>query len=262
MSQPRTTSLTRQKLLNPNRFVRLVLALVVLSPTAVALSDKGVPPRISETQVTLQVQAIKGQGTVIAVADEVLTVVTAAHFLSRDDVGKTAAVHPRTANELKGQVLAVVTNPDFPANRSGKPRTTPAQEAVGIDTEIVRIKVDVQSEEARRVFANIRPAELAPRPIPGGRDQIVRVYIVDQFGEEHVVRAGNHLNPKCLAWGRSYEPKPGDSGAGVFIMRRTADGEASPLLIANVSQVDSRGGIASLVHRDARWIASAVDAPP
>jgi hypothetical protein len=34
------------------------------------------------------------------------------------------------------------------------------------------------------------------------------------------------------------------------------------MLIANVSQVDSRGGIASLVHRDARWISGAIAARP
>jgi hypothetical protein len=253
-------SLTRTRLLN--RSVRLLLTLLLLSQRAVALSDKGEPPRIAETQVTLQAKAVKGRGTVVAVADEVLTVVTAAHFLAHSDVGQTIVVQQRPDRELKGQVLAVVTNPGFPENRQGKPQNTPAQEAVGVDTEIIRIKVDVQGADAQRVFGSIRPADLAPRPVPGGRDQILRVHIVDQFGEEHVVRAGNHLNPKCLAWGRSYEPKPGDSGAGVFVMRRTAAGGSSPMLIANVSQVDSRGGIASLVHRDARWISSAIVAQP
>ena len=51
--------------------------------------------------------------------------------------------------------------------------------------------------------------------------QILSVHIVDQYDQEHVVRAGNHLNPRCLAWGKqNYDTQRGDSGSGVFLFAR------------------------------------------
>src|SRR5262249_22640057 len=158
---------------------------------------------------------------------------------------------------------AVVPNPEFPRSRSGKPYETPAREAVGVDTAIASIAVDVHGGGAPRIFLAIRPAELAPHPVPGSAAQVLTAHIVDPDGREHVVRAGNHLNPKCLAWGRrQYGTRRGDSGAGVFIVRRTPEGRPWPVLIGSVSQVDGRGGIASLAHRDLPWLARAIGGRP
>lgn len=216
------------------------------------------PPRILETQLTLRLGPVQGRGTVIAVADDTLTVITAAHFVSVDAAGKTVLVR-RNEGDLIGRVMAATPNPNFHMDRSGKPSEDPARGTVGVDTAVVIIKVDLRGEGGYRVFRTIKPADMTPHPIPGGPNQILIVHIVDQFGEEHVVRAGNHLNSKCLAWGRrGYDTRPGDSGAGVFVIRNRADGEPRLTLIGTVSQSDGRGGIASLAHRNDPWIERAV----
>src|SRR4051812_10383649 len=167
----------------------------------------------------------------IAVDERSLTVLTAAHFLSAADVGRAVLIR-RPEGELKGHLSALTPNPGFPSSRTGKPYETPAGDAVGVDTAIASIRVDPPDEPGRRVLGAIRPAELAPRPIPGGMRQVIVVHVVDQSGEEHVVRAGNHLNPRCLAWGRrGYDTRLGDSGAGVFVMLTSAGGGSRPVLI-------------------------------
>jgi hypothetical protein len=56
------------------------------------------------------------------------------------------------------------------------------------------------------------------------------------------------LNPKWLAWGRAYRPRPGDSGAGVFLLDQ-ASAQPRPVLIGNVVASDDAGGIAALFSR-------------
>jgi hypothetical protein len=244
------------------RLVRFLLAVAVPSAGAAGTPGTAVPPRIAETQVTLRLGPLQGRGTVIAVAGPILTILTSAHFLGRADIGKSILVE-RPEGALEGHLGAITPNPDFPRSRSGKPYETPAREAVGVDTAIASIAIDLQGGAAQRVFGAIRPAELAPRPVPGSPGQVLTVHIVDQDGREHVVRAGNHLNPKCLAWGRrNYDTRRGDSGAGVFLVRTTPEGQAWPVLIGSVSQVDERGGIASLAHRNLPWIARAIGHGP
>jgi hypothetical protein len=86
---------------------------------------------------------------------------------------------------------------------------------------------------------------------------------MDQFGKEHVLRAGNHRNPRSLVWGRqNYDTQRGDSGAGVFFVGKTADGADRPILIGNVSQTDDRGGIASLAYGSERWVRTALTGAP
>src|SRR5207244_3931469 len=101
-----------------------------------------------------------------------LTVVSAAHFLAAADVGKPVVLQ-RPEGDLNGHLSAVTPNPDFPRSRSGKPYETPAREAIGVDTAIASIRVDLHDHDRRRVFATIRSAELAPRPIPGGTRQVL-----------------------------------------------------------------------------------------
>jgi hypothetical protein len=215
-------------------------------------------PAIVATQVTLQVGPVRGRATVIAVADNSMTVLTAAHFLSDESVGNIILIHQHDCN-LSGQVMAVARNPSYHPIRSRNPRVTAVSGTLGVDNEIATIKVELHGESDDRSFQKIKAAELTTQPVPGGGVQIVSVHIIDQLGTEHVVRAGNHLNPKCLAWGRkSYDVQKGDSGAGVFIMRSSKGGGLRPILIGNVAQTDDRGGIASLAHRSDAWIETAL----
>jgi hypothetical protein len=243
-------------------------AIIFASLTSLALARPGVaarPPErlpfdISATQLTLRLGPIQGRATVIGVTGDTLTVLTAAHFLTGDNAAGKTVVIRRPGGDLCGRVVAVSANPHFKAGRSDKQRDSPALGTIGVDTSIAFIKVTPLDEDDRRIFDAIKPAELTRHPVPVGRDQIVSVHIVDQFDEEHVVRAGNHLNPKCLAWGRGgYDTRPGDSGSGVFIVRRTPEGAPQVLLIGTVSQTDDRGGIASLAYRDDPWVQKAIE---
>ena len=234
-----------------------VLLMALVSAGFAAEPAKPGPPRIVETQLTLRLNPMQGRATVIEVEDHTLVIVTAAHFLAADDVGKPIQIH-HEAN-LTGRLVAVARNPGFRPIRS---RTTDEESAfgtLGVDTAIAVITLELKSEAERRVFEKIRPAEMTLAPVPSAPNQLLTVNIVDQFGEEHAVRAGNHLNPKCLAWGRrNYDTQRGDSGAGVFLMRKTPEGETTPVLIGNVSQTDDRGGIASLSSRGEPWVSQAL----
>jgi hypothetical protein len=250
---------------NSNRFVvitRMVQSRIVWFLLALVSAQDGhadraparVAPPITETQLTLQVPPYRGQATVIAISGESLTVLTAAHFLGEDAVGKAIRI-PRKEGTLAGRVAAVARNPKFHPIRSRNPQDASAYGTLGVDSAIVTMKLDLNGERDRRSFAKIRPADLTREPISSGAVVIVPVHIVDQTGKEHVVRAGNHLNPKCLAWGRrNYDVQRGDSGAGVFLARKTSDGDSQLVLIGNVSQTDDRGGIASLASRTDAWI--------
>jgi hypothetical protein len=243
-------------------FLGLLLAASVLAAAGAEPPDARGPSSIQPTQLTLRLDPMQGRATVIGISEETLTIMTAAHFLAPEDVGRTILI--RGVGSLRGELLAVTRNPGFQVQRS---RTSPEPSAfgtLGVDTAIAVIKVQLRRESERRAFAQIRSAELTSEPIPGRAREILTVNIVDQSGREHVVRAGNHLNPKCLAWGRQgYDTQRGDSGAGVFYLRKTPDGESRPILIGNVAQTDDRGGLATLVSRGEGWvrIASAGPAP-
>jgi hypothetical protein len=212
------------------------------------------PPAIAETQLTLRLDPKQGRATVIAIGEETLTVLTAAHFLAPEDEGRTIRIEKSVW--LPGRLLGVTQNPGFRSRQMNEP--SPSQ-VVGVDSAIATIKVELPSERARRAFGTIRAVALVRDPILRSSGQIIPVHIVDQFGKEHVLRAGNHQNPRTLVWGRqNYDTQRGDSGAGVFFVRKTADGTDIPLLIGNVSQTDARGGIASLAYGSERWVQSAL----
>jgi hypothetical protein len=215
--------------------------------------------RIEETQLTLRLDSVQGRATVIAVNDETLTVMTAAHFFPEEDVvGKTIQMKNETT--LNGRITAVARNPVFRPIRSRVNNERLAFGTQGVDTAIATVQVDLRDPKDRDGFGKIRPADLTSRFVPGSDDQILTIHIVDQAGVEHVVRAGNHTNPRCLAWGRnSYDTQRGDSGAGVFLVGKSPEGEPRLLLIGNVSQTDPRGGIASLAARGEPWITKALE---
>jgi hypothetical protein len=243
--------------------VGLLIGVVGVVAHAADPPPADVPSPIAETQVTLRLNPILGRATVIAIADSTLTIVTAAHVLSSEAVGRTILIQQPPQGRLAGRVVAVARNPGFHPVRSRNPREPSVDGTLGVDTAIVDIAVEQRDESDRRAFARIKVAGLTAQALPGRPDQIFPVRIVDQFGEEHSVRVGNHLNPKCLAWGRrSYDTKPGDSGAGVFIVRKTPGGDSVPILIGVVSQTDERGAFASLVHRDEPWLVGVLARTP
>jgi hypothetical protein len=236
------------------------------SPTTSTSPPEPAPAAVSapivETQLTLRLNPVQGRATVIAIDDATLTLVTAAHVLSSEAVGRTILLQ-RQEGRLSGRVVTVARNPLFHPPRARNPHELSADGTLGVDTAVVEIAVGLHDDADRRVFGRIKAADMTPQAVPGRPDQILPVRIVDQLGEEHVVRAGNHLNPKSLAWGRrGFDTRPGDSGAGVFLVRKSPAGESLPVLIGVVSQTDDRGGIASLVHRDEPWIDGALVPPP
>jgi hypothetical protein len=213
---------------------------------------------ISDTQLTLQINPVQGRATVIGIDGERLTLVTAAHVLGREDLGRIVSLR-HGDHSLRGRVEDVSRNPGFHPIRSRTNRERSADGTLGVDTAMVVVDVDLRDEAGRRDFGQIKAADLSAQPIPGNSGQVVPVHIVDQSGEEHVIRVGNHLNPKSLAWGRrSYDTQRGDSGAGVFVVGKTPAGGPWPILIGVVSQTDERGAIASLVHRKEPWIEEAL----
>jgi hypothetical protein len=224
---------------------------------ALAADPPEPPPALAETQLTLRLDPLQGRATVIAKTDETLTVLTAAHFLAPGDVGRTIAIAKSVW--LRGRLLAVARNPGFRPLRSRETNEPSPLLTMGVDSAIATIKVELRSPAARRAFATIQAVELQRDPILSSSGQIIPVHIVDQFGKEHVLRAGNHKNPRSLVWGRQgYDTQRGDSGAGVFVVRKTADGADRPILIGNVSQTDERGGIASLAYGSERWVKDAL----
>jgi hypothetical protein len=227
------------------------------SPPATAPAAVSAP--IVETQLTLRLNPVQGRGTVIAIDDATLTIVTAAHVLSSEAVGRTIHLQQQQGR-LSGRVVTVARNPGFHAPRSRNPHELSGEGTVGVDTAIVAVAVGLHDDA---VFGRIKAADMTPQAVPGRPDQIFPVRIVDQLGDEHVLRAGNHLNPKSLAWGRQgFDTRPGDSGAGVFLVRKSPAGESLPVLIGVVSQTDDRGGFASLVHRDEPWVGGVLVPPP
>jgi hypothetical protein len=244
---------------------KIALSLLLLSVAAAArgfaADQPEKPPAIAATQLTLRLVPLQARATVIAIAEETLTVLTAAHFLGPEDVGRNIQVEK--GGVLRGRLLAVTRNPGFRQLRSRQTDEPSSFGILGVDTAVATISVDLRGQRARRAFSTIRAAELARERILSNSGQVVSVHIVDQFDKEHVVRAGNHLNPRCLAWGRqSYDTQRGDSGAGVFFVRKTSEGEDRPILIGNVSQTDARGGFATLAYGSERWIEKALETPP
>ena len=209
---------------------------------------------IAGSQITLETRQVSFQGTVIDRSDEPprLVVVTAAHGLFPLGEGTPIAVRPVSGGvTLRGAVESAVPNPGYKPVRSRDSRSAQRfQGAIGSDNSVltVRLKLGGDDEE-RRTFRALRTVPVTAQPVPA-RSQVgvLTVHVVDRNGVEHVVKGGNSLNPKWLAWGARYRPRPGDSGAGVFLVADSPESSAGPraVLIGNVVASDDSGGIAAL----------------
>ena len=210
-------------------------------------------PGLRATQVTILVlekggKARKFQATVMARKDDALTVLTAAHCLSAKDANEPALL-VLDGEKIKGRVVSVVRNPAYQPDS--------VREVPGADNAVARLRFKPSSKIQSDAFDLIQPAKgLTTRPYPVPSGQTVFVRMVDQHGIEHAVKAGNYSNPRLLAWGPAYKPYPGDSGSGVFAMSGGPNGqEPRPILIGILVANDDRGGNASLISKEMRWIA-------
>ncbi len=233
-------------------------------------------PGLLATQVTIAIERGRSRrqfrATVMAIRDDTLTILTAAHCLSSaDEAGPALLLHD--GEVVEGTVLAVARNPAYreapgpdaePGGQAPRRRAAPSRELPGPDNAVARIrfKPAAASKPAEAAFRSIRAAEgLAARSYPRPEGQTVSVRLIDGHNVEHAVRAGNYGNPRWLEWGTAYKPIPGDSGGGVFVIHAGADGQARPILIGVIVGSDDRGGGASLVARDYPWIAEALASP-
>ena len=215
---------------------------------------------IRRTQIQIRLADRQFQATVIDRDGDRLTVLTAAHCLGPDSVGAPLRMKRGGDEGLRGEVVAVSRNPAYEPVDAGNGMV---RRVLGIDNAIALIRAKpVGATEANRLL-QIQPAELAPRSALGIGQRVITIHVVDQHGREHAIRAGNHLNPKCLAWGNeSYRPAQGDSGSGVFLLIPGPGDEVRPLLIGNVAISDERGGIAPLINRRDLWVELDLDHDP
>ena len=209
-------------------------------------------PGLKSTQVTVTVDKDGKQrrfrATILAIKDEAVMLLTAAHCMSEAD--KDCAITLYFEGEFaEGNVASVVRNPAY----RGKQNT----EIPGADNAIARLRVKVPTNKsALKAFTSLKPAlGLTARSYPGPDGQTVAVHLIDGHGVEHALKAGNHRNPRYLEWGPAYKPIPGDSGGGVFVLRPIPQGDRQAILIGTIVGQDERGGAASLVSREMRWIA-------
>jgi len=203
--------------------------------------------RSSQVSIAIEKDGKRRQfrATVMARKDDLLTVLTAAHCVEPDDEGGPALLLV-DGEIIEGTVASVVRNPAY---RPNQPREIP-----GPDNAVARLRFKAEPGPAADALGSIRPAlGLANRAYPGPAGQVVAVRMVDGHGVEHAVKAGNHSNPRWLEWGPAYKPIPGDSGGGVFVLAGSP--EPRPILIGIIVGRDDKGGGASLVSRDMRWIA-------
>jgi hypothetical protein len=237
----------------------LVVVILALSRLASGQDKTSAPtpsvretPGLKATQVTIEIakngKSRRFRATVMAKKDETLTILTAAHCMSADDENGPALM-TIDGEVVEGTVVSVVQNPFYRANQS--------REIPGPDNAIARLRFTKPSNKpAADAFETLKPAAaISARSYPGPSGQTISVRMIDARGVEHAVRAGNYNNPRWLEWGPAYKPIPGDSGGGVFVMHAGADGTPRPILIGIIVGVDDRGGGASLVSKEMRWIA-------
>ena len=233
-----------------NRFSLCALCAFVVNPLPLRAADS-TPPDLGSTQVSVSI--VKGstrrqfRATVMAKGEGTLTLLTAAHCVMPADAGGPVLL-TLGAEAIEGKVEEVVRNPAY---RAGPDQ----QEAPGADNAVAVIRIAPGNAPEAEALRAVRAApELTARPVPAPFGQAVAIRAFDAKGREHAVRAGNFSNHRWLEWGPAYRPIPGDSGGGVFVLRRDPEGHPRPVLIGVVVDRSDSGGGASLVSREQPWL--------
>ncbi len=116
----------------------------------------------------------------------------------------------------------------------------------------------LEPEQPPAVWNDLAPASISVDIVPDPDGETLPIVSFDQFEKIHAVRAGNYSNPRWLEWGDTYRPIPGDSGSGVFVLRRHENGSLQPILIGVVTDRSQLGGGGSVISRRHAWIAQAL----
>jgi hypothetical protein len=239
------------------------LILLILAEPARADEPVKPTPGLLATQVTVaferlgpgvRLQRRQFRATVVRKADDLVTILTAAHCLAPADAGSLATL--RVGEEvLDAKIVAVIRNPSYQGEEDDR-------ELPGPDNAVARLKVVKPTNRAGdEAFRALRPAAgLAANAVPRPSGQTLTVRMIDRLGVEHAVRAGNYANPRWLEWGPGYRPMHGDSGAGVFTVVRAKDQTELPVLIGVIVGQSGPGGGASLVSLHQEWLAKALPA--
>ncbi|MFO0907071.1 MAG: hypothetical protein U0794_01675 [Isosphaeraceae bacterium] len=206
---------------------------------------------IARSQVTLETNRVAFQGTVIERTEKPprLRIVTAAHGLFPLGEGTEITVRPTASPVvLRGTVAAAVPNPGYKPVRARDPRAALRfQGAIGSDNSVVTVELTLEADDETRAFHDLHIVRVVGRPI-ASKERVahLNVHILDRNGVEHAVTGSTSMNPRWLAWGRVYHPRPGDSGAGVFAVLEDPEKKPWLLLLGNVVASDEQGGIAAL----------------
>ncbi len=238
------------------RFGLSFAAMLILARPSLAQTPQPVRsldvPAVHATQ--LAVSCLKDEGevrfraTVIARGRADLTLLTAAHCLGPGDVGRQITCQRGEAN-LSAKVLAVARNPSYGNGPQG--------EVPGADNALALVRL-LDPDQPPKLWNQLVPASITSDIIPDPDGQTLPIVTVDQFEKLHSVRAGNYSNPRWLEWGETYRPIPGDSGSGVFVLRRVDKTRFQPVLIGVVTDRSQLGGGGSVISRRHAWIAQAL----
>ena len=213
-------------------------------------------PELKATQVTMTIERDGRQrrfrATIVGKKDLEITLFTAAHCLVESDIEGPAHLITADNEVLEASVLSVIRNPAY--------RNRTPNEIRGTDNAITRVRLKAPTNSAAsRALDQLRPVEALPsRPYPSPGGQTIAVRMIDAKGVEHALKAGNHRNPRYLEWGPSYKPIPGDSGGGVFVIREIPNARPQAILIGTIVGQDERGGAASLVSHEMKWVEDAL----
>jgi len=220
------------------------------------------PPTATElirsTQITVIVEdgrtLTKFQATVLARSHEHLTILTGAHCLADTEDGLPLIItQPGASVAIRGKVSRVWRNPHYLPDAHGP--------ASGADNAVAILDVTPANDLQREFLDALTLANLVEWPALSRDGQVLDLTVHDQKGVEHVVRASNYSNPRWLEWGPAYQPIPGDSGSGLFVVLRDSKEVDHVILVGSLVDRSRQGGGGSLVCKRYPWIAQAL-APP
>lgn len=213
---------------------------------------------IRTTQVTVIVEdgrkLTKFQATVLEKTPERLRILTGAHCLANSEDGLPLIItQPGESVAVRGSVSRVVRNPYYQPGANGP--------ASGADNAIAVLQLRPADDKERAFLDGLRTADLVEWPALSRDGQVLNLTVQDQKGVEHVVKASNFSNPRWLEWGPVYQPIPGDSGSGLFVVLKDSKGADHAILVGSLVDRSLEGGGGSLVCKRYRWVMEAL-APP